>query len=208
MWATGSGSIGSRAVTPAGKPIVMIHGGPGGAPNSGLPKYVDPDAYRLVRLHQRGCGRSTPHVGDFDVPLTRNTTQRLIADIEQLRGHLGIQRWLVHGGSWGVTLGLAYAQAYPQRVSEMLLVSVTLTRAVDVHWFAHQTGRYGNPASHVGLDRKMESDPSAALRYPRPAVRPQGIPRLCLGGICEGYPVVLRRLVRVEGPLTGGGSGI
>jgi len=127
---------------PAGKPVVMLHGGPGGVPNSGLPKVVDPDAYRVVRFHQRGCGRSTPHVGELDVSLATNTTQHLIADIEQLREHLGIDSWLVHGGSWGVTLGLVYAQAFPERVSEMLLVSVTMTRAADVHWLAHQTGRY------------------------------------------------------------------
>lgn len=127
---------------PAGKPVVMLHGGPGGAPKSGLPKVVDPDAYRLVRFHQRGCGRSTPHVGDLGTSLVANTTQHLIADIELLREHFEIERWLVHGGSWGVTLGLAYAQAFPERVSEMLLVSVTMTRSSDVHWFAHETGRF------------------------------------------------------------------
>jgi proline iminopeptidase len=127
---------------PAGKPILMLHGGPGGVPRSGMPRVIDPAAYRLVRFHQRGCGQSTPHVGALEVPLTTNTTQHLIGDIERLREHLGIERWLLHGGSWGVTLGLAYAQAFPDRVSEMLLVSVTLTRAADVHWFAHETGRY------------------------------------------------------------------
>jgi proline iminopeptidase len=127
---------------PAGKPVVMLHGGPGGVPPSGLPKLVDPDAYRLIRFHQRGCGRSTPHAGDLRTSLDVNTTQHLIDDIEHLREHLGIERWLVHGGSWGVTLGLAYAEAFPHRVSELLLVSVTMTRAADVRWFAHDTGRF------------------------------------------------------------------
>jgi proline iminopeptidase len=127
---------------PAGKPVVMLHGGPGGAPKSGMPSAIDPAAYRVVRFHQRGCGRSTPHAGAFSTSLETNTTQHLIGDMELLRAHLGIDRWLVHGGSWGVTLGLAYAQAFPSRVSEMLLVSVTLTRAADVRWFAHETGRF------------------------------------------------------------------
>lgn len=127
---------------PAGKPIVMLHGGPGGAPKSGMPRLVDPEAYRVVRFHQRGCGQSAPYAGDLATSLDANTTQLLIGDIEALRALLGIERWLVHGGSWGVTLGLAYAQAFAERVSEMLLVSVTLTRASDVHWFAHDTGRF------------------------------------------------------------------
>ncbi|HZC52996.1 MAG TPA: alpha/beta fold hydrolase [Mycobacterium sp.] len=100
---------------PAGKPVVMLHGGPGSAPKSGLPKLVDPDAYRVVRFHQRGCGRSTPHAGDLATSLDANTTAHLIGDIEALRAVLGIERWLVHGASSGVTLGLAYAQAFPDR---------------------------------------------------------------------------------------------
>jgi proline iminopeptidase len=128
--------------SPTGKPMVMLHGGPGAAPNSGTPAVADPGAYRVIRFHQRGCGRSTPHAGDLDTSLTTNTTQHLIADLERLREHLGVERWLVHGGSWGVTLALAYAQAFPDRVTEMLLVSVTMTRAADVHWLAHETGRF------------------------------------------------------------------
>lgn len=127
---------------PEGKPVVMLHGGPGGAPRSGLPRLVDPDAYRVIRFHQRGCGRSTPHAGDLDTSLEANTTHHLIKDIELLREYLEIERWLVHGGSWGVTLGLAYAERHPRRVSEMLLVSVTMSRRADVHWFAHETGRF------------------------------------------------------------------
>jgi proline iminopeptidase len=127
---------------PAGKPLIILHGGPGGEPASGLPAGVDPDAYRVVRFHQRGCGLSTPHVGDLDTSLEHNTTQHLVADIERLREHLGIERWLVRGGSWGVTLAFAYAQSFPERVTELLLVSVTLTRSCDVHWLAHEAGRF------------------------------------------------------------------
>jgi proline iminopeptidase len=127
---------------PAGKPAVILHGGPGGGLSANQPRSFDPDAYLIVQFDQRGCGLSTPHAGDLDTDLSTNTTQHLIADMEQLREHLGIDRWLVWGGSWGVTLGLAYAQQYPERVSEMVLVSVTMTRPSDVHWFAHETGRY------------------------------------------------------------------
>ncbi|MCW2902781.1 MAG: Proline iminopeptidase, partial [Streptosporangiaceae bacterium] len=102
----------------------------------------DPDRYWLVQFDQRGCGRSTPSVSDPAVSLEHNTTHHLIADIERLREHLGVDRWLVWGGSWGVTLALAYAQRFPQRVSEMVLASVTMTRRSDVHWLYHEAGRF------------------------------------------------------------------
>lgn len=127
---------------PDGKVAVILHGGPGGGARPGHARIFDPAAYRIVQFDQRGCGRSTPHAGDLSTDLSTNTTHHLIADIEQLREHLGIDRWLVWGGSWGVTLGLAYAQQYPGRVSEMVLVSVTMTRAQDVRWLAHETGRF------------------------------------------------------------------
>ncbi len=127
---------------PDGKPAVALHGGPGSGSSPGRRRWFDPDRYRLVQLDQRGCGRSTPHAGDQSTDLASNTTHHLIADLERLREHLGIERWLVWGGSWGVTLGLAYAERYPQRVSEMILLSITLTRRSDVHWLAHEVGRY------------------------------------------------------------------
>src|SRR4029450_11170785 len=91
---------------------------------------------------QRGSGRSRPHAGDPTTDLSSNTTHHLIADMERLREHLGVERWLVWGGSWGVTLGLAYAQRYPQRVCELVLASVTMTRPAEVHWLYHEVGRY------------------------------------------------------------------
>lgn len=127
---------------PAGKPAVLLHGGPGSGARPGHARNFDPAAYRIVSFDQRGCGRSTPNAGDLDTDVSTNTTHHLIADIEQLREHLGVDRWLVWGGSWGVTLGLAYAQAYPERVSEMVLVSVTMTPAQDVRWLAHGAGRF------------------------------------------------------------------
>jgi len=127
---------------PHGKPAVALHGGPGSGSSPGRRRWFDPERYRLVQFDQRGCGRSTPHAGDLSTDLSTNTTHHLIADIEALRAHLEIERWLVWGGSWGVTLALAYAERFPERVSEMVLLSITLTRHSDVHWFAHETGRY------------------------------------------------------------------
>ena len=100
---------------PAGKPAVALHGGPGSGSTPGRRRSFDPDAYCFVQFDQRGCGRSTPSVADLSTSLDTNTTEHLIGDIEKLREHLGIDRWLVWGGSWGVTLGLAYAQRYPER---------------------------------------------------------------------------------------------
>ena len=127
---------------PEGKPAIALHGGPGSGSSPGRRSWFDPDRYRLVQLDQRGCGRSTPHAGDLETDLSTNTTHHLIADIERLREHLGIERWLVWGASWGVTLALAYAERFPERVTEMVLLSITMTRRSDVHWLAHETGRY------------------------------------------------------------------
>ena len=127
---------------PRGKAAVALHGGPGSGSSPGRRTWFDPTRYRLVQFDQRGCGRSTPHVGDPSTELTANTTHHLLADLERLRDHLGIDRWLVWGASWGVTLALAYAERHPERVSEMVLLSITLTRRSDVHWLAHETGRY------------------------------------------------------------------
>jgi proline iminopeptidase len=127
---------------PNGKPAVALHGGPGSGLTAGRRRWFDPERYRLVQLDQRGCGRSTPHAGDWSTDLSANTTHHLIADLEWLREHLGIDRWLVWGGSWGVTLALAYAERFPERVSEMVLLSITMTRRQDVRWFSRETGRF------------------------------------------------------------------
>ncbi len=124
---------------PEGKPAVVLHGGPGSGCTPGWRRYFDPDAYRIVLFDQRGCGRSTPHASDPAVDLTTNTTAHLIADIELLRRHLGVDR-LVFGGSWGSTLGLAYAQRHPERVSEIILFSVVTTRRREVEWVTRDVG--------------------------------------------------------------------
>jgi proline iminopeptidase len=126
---------------PRGKPALVLHGGPGSGCTAGQRRSFRPDAYRIVLFDQRGAGRSAPRV-TATTDLAANTTRHLVADVERLREHLGVDRWLVWGASWGVTLALAYAEAFPERVSEMVLVSVTMTRPGDIHWLYHETGRF------------------------------------------------------------------
>ncbi|MBC6469143.1 prolyl aminopeptidase [Actinomadura alba] len=120
---------------PDGKPAVMLHGGPGAGCNEKHRRQFDPEAYRIVLFDQRNCGRSVPHAGDPAVSLENNTTWHLVADMERLREHLGIDRWLVYGGSWGSTLSLAYAQAHPGRVSELVLRGIFMLRPFELYWF-------------------------------------------------------------------------
>jgi proline iminopeptidase len=128
--------------SPTGKPAVVLHGGPGSGCGPHWRRYFDPAAYRVVLFDQRGCGRSTPHASDPAVDLGVNTTDHLITDVERLRKHLGIERWLVMGGSWGSTLGLAYAERFPERVSEMVLFSIGTTTHREVRWVTRDVGRY------------------------------------------------------------------
>lgn len=106
---------------PDGKPALIVHGGPGGGSPSGTPKAFDPERYRIILFDQRGCGRSTPHASDPATDMGLNTTEHLLCDMEQLRAYLGVERWLVFGGSWGSALSVAYAERHPERVSEMVL---------------------------------------------------------------------------------------
>jgi proline iminopeptidase len=117
---------------PDGKPVVVLHGGPGGGSTPFMRRLHDPEAYRIILFDQRGSGRSTPHA-----ELRENTTWDLVADIERLREHLGIDRWQVLGGSWGSTLGLSYAQLCPNRVSELVLRGIFLLRRDEIRWFYH-----------------------------------------------------------------------
>jgi proline iminopeptidase len=126
---------------PEGKPAVVLHGGPGSGRTAGLRRFFDPGAYRIVLFDQRGCGRSTPHAGDPAVDLSTNTTEHLLADIELLRRHLAVERWLVFGLSWGSTLGLTYAERHPERVSEVVLGAITTTSEREVRWLTRDVGR-------------------------------------------------------------------
>jgi proline iminopeptidase len=120
---------------PEGKPAVYLHGGPGGASSGNQRRVFDPEKYRIILFDQRGCGQSTPHASAPDADLSTNTTWHLVADIEKLREHLGIDTWLVCGGSWGSTLALAYAQTFPEKVSEIVLRGIFTLRQVELDWF-------------------------------------------------------------------------
>ena len=115
---------------PNGKPALFLHGGPGGGGSEEVRRFFNPDIYRIIVIDQRGCGRSKPHGC-----LENNTTWHLVSDIENLREKLDIEKWLVFGGSWGSTLSLAYAQAHPKSVSELVLRGIFLLRKEELHWF-------------------------------------------------------------------------
>ena len=115
---------------PDGKPVVILHGGPGAGCSAKMRRFHDPARYRIVLFDQRGSGRSTPHADLVD-----NTTWDLVADIEALREHLGIARWQVFGGSWGSTLALAYAEAHPSRVTELVVRGIFMLRRWELEWF-------------------------------------------------------------------------
>jgi proline iminopeptidase len=124
---------------PKGKPAVYLHGGPGSGSTPRARRFFDPNAYRIILLDQRGCGRSQPLLNQRS-QLQTNTTQHLISDLELLRAQLSCERWIILGGSWGSTLALAYAQAHPQRVSALVLASVTTTSRLEVEWITAGVG--------------------------------------------------------------------
>lgn len=115
---------------PDGTPVVFLHGGPGGGTVPAYRQFFDPEAYRIVLFDQRGAGKSTPHAS-----LEENTTWHLVEDIEKLREHLGIDSWVVFGGSWGSTLALAYAQTHPERARALILRGIFLCRPEEIRWF-------------------------------------------------------------------------
>ena len=130
-----------RFGNPRGAPAVFLHGGPGSGCGSNQRRIFDPDLYDAVLFDQRGAGRSRPLASEPDADLSSNTTQHLIADVELLREHLGIERWTVVGLSWGSTLGLAYAEAHPERVRALVLALVTMTTRREVEWSTRDVGR-------------------------------------------------------------------
>jgi proline iminopeptidase len=119
---------------PAGNPVVVLHGGPGGGCPPFYRQFFDPQRWRIVLFDQRGCGRSTPHA-----ELRENTTWDLVQDIETLRTQLGIEQWVVFGGSWGSTLALAYSQTHPDRCKGLILRGIFMLRPQEIHWF-YQSG--------------------------------------------------------------------
>lgn len=122
---------------PAGKPVVVLHGGPGGGCIPEYRQYFNPEQWRIILFDQRGCGRSLPHA-----ELRENTTWHLVEDIEKLRIHLGIETWVVFGGSWGSTLSLAYSQTYPERCKGLILRGIFMLRSEELRWFYQEGASY------------------------------------------------------------------
>jgi len=144
MLDTGDGNLVYWEVcgNPAGKVALVVHGGPGSGCSTRVRTVFDPERYRIVLFDQRGCGRSRPHASDPTTDMSRNTTAHLLQDMEQLRVHLGVERWLLYGGSWGSTLILAYAERHPRRVSEIVIPGVTTTRRSEIDWLYNGVGRF------------------------------------------------------------------
>jgi proline iminopeptidase len=161
---------------PTGKPLVLLHGGPGVGCNERMRAGFDSEKYRAVLYDQRGCGRSTPNAADPSTDMRHNTTQHLVADLELLREHLSINRWLVRGGSWGCTLAMAYALKHPDRVSEIVLSAILLTRRREIDWLYGGVSRFF-PEEYerfvAGADEAASVVPAYArlLGDPDPAVR-------------------------------------
>ena len=177
----------SIAGNPNGKAAIVLHGGPGSGCSPAFRRWFDPQRYRVVLMDQRGSGRSTPHASDPCVDLSTNTTHHLVADIERLREHLAIERWLVWGGSWGTTLGLAYAEAHPDRVTEMILVSVVTTTADEVEWvtramgriFPEEWARFRDGVPPAERDGNLAAAYARLLQDPDPAVHQLAARRWC-----------------------------
>jgi proline iminopeptidase len=166
---------------PDGKPAVFLHGGPGGGTDGKMRTFFNPQVYRIVLFDQRGCGKSRPHANLVD-----NTTWHLVADIERLREHLGIKRWLVFGGSWGSTLALAYAQTHPDAVTELVLRGIFLLRKWEIDWF------YQNPGGAGALYPDLWEQYVA----PIPAAKRSGLVRAYYELLTSHDPKVMRQAAK------------
>jgi proline iminopeptidase len=163
---------------PQGKPALLLHGGPGSGCTPGARRLFDPEAYRIILFDQRGCGRSTPHASAPNIDLSTNTARHLLADIELLRSHLGVDRWLVSGGSWGSTLALAYAEKHPDRVTEIVIFLVATTTWREVEWITRGVGaffpeawsRFRNAVPLADRDGSLVEAYYKLLMHPDPAV--------------------------------------
>ncbi|MEO0770234.1 MAG: prolyl aminopeptidase [Cyanobacteria bacterium J06649_4] len=134
-----------EAGNPQGKPVVFLHGGPGGGIVPMYRQFFDPQRWRIVLFDQRGCGQSTPHA-----ELKENTTWDLVADIERLRSHLNIPNWTVFGGSWGSTLSLAYTQTHPDKCTGLILRGIFMLRPKEIEWFYQSGASYIFPDAWEG----------------------------------------------------------
>lgn len=182
---------------PGGRPAVMLHGGPGGGCTPAHRRQWDPAAYRIVLFDQRNCGRSLPHAADPAVSLERNTTWHLVADMERLREHLGIERWQVFGGSWGSALALAYAETHPERVTELILRGVFTLRPSELRWFYQDGASMLFPDAWERYVAPIPADERGDLiaafhtrvNHPDPAVR---LPAARAWSVWEGSTLTLR----------------
>lgn len=174
---------------PQGKPAVVVHGGPGSGCTPWQRGLFDPAAWRVVLFDQRGCGRSAPHASAPGADLACNTTWNLVDDMEALRRHLAIDRWMVLGGSWGSTLALTYAERFPERVTEMVLFGVTTGRRAEFDWlfrggvaafFPEQWERLRRAAPLAAADRDVVDACHRLLFDPDPAVRRKAAFEWCL----------------------------
>ncbi len=174
--------------TPDGLPAVWLHGGPGAPAGPGTRRSFDPARWNAVVFDQRGCGRSRPLASDPDADLSTNTTDHLVADVESLRAHLGVDAWVVVGGSWGVTLGLVYAERHPGRVLGLVLGAVTSGRLAETQWITRAMGRVFPREwdDFVGFLPEAERGGDLAAAYarrlaaPDPAVREEAALRWCV----------------------------
>lgn len=174
---------------PRGKPAVVFHGGPGSGCSPFFRTLFDPSAYRVVLFDQRNCGRSTPHASDPETDLAANNTDNLVGDAELLREHLGVDRWLVLGGSWGSTLALAYSERHVDRVSEIVLSSITTGRHAEFDWlfrgglarfFPEQWERLRAAVPDGEDDGDVVEAYHRSLNDPDPAVRRSAAEAWCL----------------------------
>ena len=174
---------------PDGKPAVVFHGGPGSGCSPFFRTLFDPSAYRVALFDQRNCGRSTPHASDPDTSLADNTTMNLVADAELLRELLGLDQWLVFGGSWGSTLALTYAESHPERVSEIVLSAVTTGRHAEFDWlfrgglarfFPEQWERLVDGLPPSERDGDVVEGYHRLLNDPDPEVRRNAVEAWCL----------------------------
>ena len=159
---------------PDGLPVCFVHGGPGGGTEPFQRQFFDPAAYRIVLFDQRGCGKSRPHAS-----LDENTTWDLVLDMERIRAELGVERWVVFGGSWGSTLALAYAQTHPDRVRALVVRGIFLVRPKEIRWFYQEGASFIFPDAweeYLAPIPPAERDDLVAAYYrqltsPDPAVR-------------------------------------
>ena len=184
MLDTGDGNLVYWEVrgNPAAKPVLIVHGGPGVGSPTGTPKSFDPERFWIILFDQRGCGRSTPNASDPATDMSLNTSRHLLRDMEQLREHLGVEKWLLFGGSWGSGLSIAYAEQHPERVSELVLPAFWTMSRAEVDWlyrggvariFPGEWERFRNGVPEGSGGGDLVAAYAERMEHPDPEVRAQ-----------------------------------